>query len=309
MTIDKRAQVVLGSFLVVMFLLVASLAMAGGPKPECRDKIDNDGDGRVDLQDAGCSGGSDNDETNCGDAVCEGGETYLSCAADCTPPDSCSDTDGGNVTAVSGTVSGYLAGVPYSSSDYCIGDSSINEYYCSGAYVTNQQASCGTDGYTGSSYCGADGNVYRDYADYLCSAGACSSTTTSYIQQTCQYGCTNGSCNPAPPQPADLVIANLTFYEASGGGNGTVSVTVTAAVQNIGNGDASASQTQLIAAGTGTFWKGTPALTPGQTAFVSQTYDCLYGGHTLTATADYYNSVAESNEANNQATTYVDCII
>ena len=54
------------------------------PSPECSDGIDNDGDGQTDYpNDAGCSSNEDNDETNCGDTICEGGETCSSCPADC----------------------------------------------------------------------------------------------------------------------------------------------------------------------------------------------------------------------------------
>lgn len=50
---------------------------------ECDDGIDNDGDGAIDLSDAGCIDSSDNDETNCGDNVCEGFESCSSCSSDC----------------------------------------------------------------------------------------------------------------------------------------------------------------------------------------------------------------------------------
>jgi len=58
---------------------------------ECNDGADNDGDGNADYpDDAGCTSGSDNDENNCGDGICGGGET----AADCTEDCSCSAQDG-----------------------------------------------------------------------------------------------------------------------------------------------------------------------------------------------------------------------
>lgn len=53
------------------------------PPSECSDGIDNDGDGKVDLTDTGCTDPSDNDETNCGDSVCEGGENCAFCSSDC----------------------------------------------------------------------------------------------------------------------------------------------------------------------------------------------------------------------------------
>ncbi len=58
---------------------------------ECNDNIDNDNDGFIDFDgkgipsniDPGCSGEFDNDETNCGDNICEGGENFISCRLDC----------------------------------------------------------------------------------------------------------------------------------------------------------------------------------------------------------------------------------
>jgi hypothetical protein len=50
---------------------------------ECNDGLDNDGDGDRDYgKDGGCSSKDDDDETNCGDLVCEGPETCLTCG-DC----------------------------------------------------------------------------------------------------------------------------------------------------------------------------------------------------------------------------------
>ena len=58
---------------------------------QCDDGIDNDGDGAFDVNDVGCIGSTDNDETNCGDHVCTGGETYATCPVDCPAPVACSD--------------------------------------------------------------------------------------------------------------------------------------------------------------------------------------------------------------------------
>lgn len=52
---------------------------------QCNDNNDNDGDGRIDLNDAGCASLSDDDETNCPDNICEGPETCLTCRLDCCP--------------------------------------------------------------------------------------------------------------------------------------------------------------------------------------------------------------------------------
>ncbi len=128
------------------------------PEIECDDGTDNDGDGYTDSADTGCTGPTDTDETDCGDTACEGGETQYTCPQDCGYPDSCSDTDGGNVVSVFGTASGYYNNAPYSNSDACVDPSNIVEYYCNGVYETSQQQSCGTDSY-GPSYCSAD-NIY-----------------------------------------------------------------------------------------------------------------------------------------------------
>ncbi len=53
---------------------------------ECSDNIDNDNDGQTDYpNDSGCSSSTDNDESDCGDGVCESaaGETSGSCLQDC----------------------------------------------------------------------------------------------------------------------------------------------------------------------------------------------------------------------------------
>jgi len=54
------------------------------PVTECSDSLDNDEDGDVDYPfDPGCSSLDDDDETNCGDNACEGGEVCDACIVDC----------------------------------------------------------------------------------------------------------------------------------------------------------------------------------------------------------------------------------
>ena len=129
---------------------------------ECNDGLDNDGDSLIDYPgDAGCSSISDNDETNCGDGVCEGGETPSSCSADCitecsdgidndgdghidladskcanssdndeTPRDFCNDTDNGFNLNLKGTASGEDGGISFSSTDSCINATTVWEFTC-----------------------------------------------------------------------------------------------------------------------------------------------------------------------------------
>ena len=100
---------------------------------ECDDGVDNDGDDAVDYNDNGCSGPTDDDETDCGDGVCEGGEVCGVCIADCGYCDTCGDTDGGFVPGVQGTVYGENSGQPYNYTDYCSSGTVLVEHFCVGA--------------------------------------------------------------------------------------------------------------------------------------------------------------------------------
>lgn len=63
-----------------------------GASAQCSDGFDNDGDGEVDMSDSGCSFSGDNDESDCGDGSCEGGERCFSCSVDCgSCPAACGD--------------------------------------------------------------------------------------------------------------------------------------------------------------------------------------------------------------------------
>jgi hypothetical protein len=79
------------------------------PVYECNDGTDNDGDLAADYpDDAGCSSSTDNDETDCGDSRCEGGETcgdtdtFPECNADCLTCSSDSFLPGTPVEAEAG---------------------------------------------------------------------------------------------------------------------------------------------------------------------------------------------------------------
>ena len=129
------------------------------------EQKDNDDDGDIDYPgDTGCGKRNDNDETNCGDGVCEGGEvcdvcvsdcgycTFCgdgfcegnedcnNCKTDCGQCDSCSDTDGFDPFS-SGNVSGYSGGSQYSQLDVCDGDF-LMEWYCSGTSPSSWPYEC-----------------------------------------------------------------------------------------------------------------------------------------------------------------------
>jgi hypothetical protein len=177
---EKKKQIYLGITLVALIMVISFIALAASPtgmfkggipgkpsKPsaECSDHIDNDGDGYCDFAwkkaycddgstvgDSGCSAKDDNDETNCGDGVCEGGENSNNCPVDCviethkvcssgycvevngTGTDecisnydcmNCNDTDWYNIY-----VKGYCFDAIGNFSDYCDGTEYVAEYYC-----------------------------------------------------------------------------------------------------------------------------------------------------------------------------------
>lgn len=107
---------------------------------------------------------------------------------------------------------------------------------------------------------------------------------------------------------ADLIISNLTFVEWEGQVNGTgnISVNVTTTVMNNGPGGA-VSSTARITPLEDIDW-GIPALASGNTYTFTWSYSCS-SAHTFTATADYYDAVLETDETNNAASTYIDCIM
>jgi len=149
-----------------------------------------------DFYDFDCSGGG------CYNATTP--ELVENCSYGCTGgvcdpiPDSCSDTDGGDLPLIFGTTSGFFNESPFSTDDYCVDTSNIMEYYCTGDYEQSSQQSCGTDG-NGADYCISD-SVYQNFTDYFCGSGACDSNTTPIFQEDCNdndgYGadyCINSS--------------------------------------------------------------------------------------------------------------------
>ncbi|MFH1408660.1 MAG: hypothetical protein ABIH34_02025 [Nanoarchaeota archaeon] len=143
---------------------------SGIPKPQCSDRMDNDGDGYCDFltSKTRCIDGSIPGDVDCASADDNQEE------ADCVPqPEVCDGHD-----------------------NDC--DSQIDENLpiaCSSA------SDCGESGWTGDAYCGEDDNSHRDWITYQCNFPAtcsaiCTSQVVDYIYDWCSNGCENGACLP-----------------------------------------------------------------------------------------------------------------
>jgi hypothetical protein len=85
-----------------------------------------------------------------------------------------------------------------------------NESCGSPGSCTNCSAS---SGFYGSSFC-VGSNQTREYRTYYCSNNSCTYYSTNVTNQTCTYGCSAGTCNPAPPDNAPGVF--LTYPQNGG---------------------------------------------------------------------------------------------
>ncbi len=159
---------------------------------ECQDTIDNDGDGKIDYSvtpgvgDVGCTGATDNDETNCGDSKCEGGETASSCSADCPSAPQCSDgtdNDGDNK-------------VDYPQDPGCTGLSDNNEtdpqctYSCGSKNCGNVTDTCGV-----SKSCGTCNSGYACDASQVCQSTCIDADGDSYMKYDAALCLTGKDCN------------------------------------------------------------------------------------------------------------------
>ena len=112
------------------------------------------------------------------------------------PPNSCSDSDGGQDVLVLGTVSGYYNGNPYSNTDYCrANDTYLKEFYCSSVYQ-----------YSHAYYC-------ENITGGPCVNGICTTTTTSTLPPT--------TTTTLPPTTTTTTIGN-SCSDSDGGWNGIV---------------------------------------------------------------------------------------
>jgi hypothetical protein len=56
-------------------------------------------------------------------------------------------------------------------------------------------------------------NQTREYRIYYCLNNSCSYSTTNVTNQTCQYGCSNGTCNSVPPMvPGPWLVGNQSAF-------------------------------------------------------------------------------------------------
>jgi hypothetical protein len=138
--------------------------------PECKDGADNDGDGKTDYSaDAGCTSKNDADESNCGDLVCEGGETPASCAIDCVTQ--CNDRQDNDAD----------------------GRVDLNDMGCSNVADTDER-NCG-DG-----VCSANEDYNTCGADcprpIVCGNGLCEVGESETCASDCGPVCGNGICEP-----------------------------------------------------------------------------------------------------------------
>jgi len=273
---------------------------------ECDDGIDNDGDGDIDTTDVGCADAFGTDETNCGDNICEGGETQATCSADCGFADSCSDTDGGFNPFSQGITSGLNNNVPYSNTDACANTDDVVENYCIGTQPASQLTSCGTD--ESNTFC-QSGNVWTNSTDFFCSAGACTFSGGTTETEICSFGCTAGACDPAPQFP-DLIasIVGSTVYEAVNSTPNLTVISVDLDVEITNIGDATSGSNFAFVGNPAYSSIGVPSLVPSGVYVFTSTYQCT-ADHIITVTADFFGHVAESDETNNADSTAIICAI
>jgi hypothetical protein len=188
---NKAHAVMLGAAIIIMTIVSASLVIAAvNQRNSC-----NDTDGGIIPSILGTTSG------------------YLKNKA-FTHTDFCADASNIKEYYCSGTTEGSMqmsCGTDSYAARYCSGTSvyeDYKDYFCkSGACGQTSTPQFVQDcslmsGYVGSNYC-MGGSVYKDYKNYYCNSGACTYSTTQTLQQACQFGCTNGVCNPAANSCAD----------------------------------------------------------------------------------------------------------
>jgi hypothetical protein len=153
---------------------------------KCANGIDDDGDGLVDLDDAGCDSIFDDDEKDC--------YSNLDCGVDeCSgEPNFCSNGD-----------------VYQDFNFFTCNNAGFNNAFCSSVVNAQKIFECGEDYYTSweGNYC-KDDDVYhkRNYVEKGCSIGACFSNVFEKIEKVseCDYGCFNGDCIESTCEDNDI---------------------------------------------------------------------------------------------------------
>jgi len=208
-------------WIAVMFLIVAAiviLVIVQAKRPAgpnfCKDKIDNDGDGFIDMSDAGCINGRDKSETNlavaCDDALDNDGDgTYDMDDDGCmnitdTAEDDCGDSvvSGSEVCEIGGSQT-CTTSKEYSGRQFCISQGN-------GWYTCTKTQNCG-DGictagaesiYTCTADCGfpnscfdSDASATTDYTTSGAVSGRLNNLTYSINDSCAAIGLTEYSCN------------------------------------------------------------------------------------------------------------------
>jgi len=130
------------------------------------------------------------------DGYCQNGQCYNPTGG---IPNSCNDTDGGQVLRVKGTSTGYYNGFSYSKTDYCMTDTSIREYWCVGNLNYEQNFNC--------------------QSGETCINGACVSSVNNYCGETdsgfdvITAGTTAGQANSVPFRFSDYCPTSTTLTE------------------------------------------------------------------------------------------------
>jgi hypothetical protein len=114
------------------------------------------------------------------------------------PNDSCSDTDGGLIYNVTGTVNGTYNGTTYSYTDQCFGTTTLYEHYCTGTTNHSEMFTCSQLG-----------------ANYTCSSGKC------VLNQSSPQNCTDTDSYLGTPIDKNYPLASqigvyATCTDASG---------------------------------------------------------------------------------------------
>lgn len=226
----------------------------------------------------------------------------------------CSDTDGGLVYTMKGTISGgtwKTTGATYSDkTDFCSSKEKLQEYYCSS----------NTTGFSSATNC------TKINPNYVCSNGACVNATktnaTNATNATTTTNVTNATNTTALP---DIIITEINFVKI----NETNNITVNFTIKNNGTADAGyigilhtsfwieytdtdgSAKTSL---GTGYQYvssyydlKAGQSITGKITSGLSSTFvDDIRAGtsHTvkITLSSDWTNHIKESDETNNDYT-------